>query len=69
VRANPPDIVVVMHRRHREFGVAAFGRDVRFGRDLMAWIDAHYERVERIGPEPTDAEGFGILILRRAARD
>ena len=67
LRENAPDIVVVMHRRHGEFGVAAFGHDARFGRDLMAWIDTHYERVERIGGEPSDEAGFGILILRRRA--
>jgi len=65
LREHPPDIVVVMHRRHGEFGVAAFGQDARFGRDLMAWIGAHYQRVERIGREPSDEAGFGILILRR----
>jgi len=67
LRANPADIVVVMHRHHGEFGVGAFGRDPRFGRDLMAWVGAHYEPIERFGRDPADEAGFGIRILRRRA--
>lgn len=62
---HPPDFVVLAHRRHEEFGVGPFGRDPRNGRGLRAWIDAHYERVARIGPEPFGTGGFGLVILRR----
>jgi len=64
---NPPDFAVLAHRDAREFGVGPFGRDARNGRRLRAWLDAHYERVVRIGPEPFAGDGFGLVILRRRA--
>jgi hypothetical protein len=65
IRANPPDYVVLMDRDHRQFGVSPFGEDPRFGRSLMQWVDAHYQREGAIGPEPFEGRGFGIAILRR----
>jgi hypothetical protein len=65
LEAEPPDFAVLAHRDAGEFGVGAFGRDPRNGRRLRAWLDAHYERVERIGPEPFGSDGFGLVILRR----
>jgi 4-amino-4-deoxy-L-arabinose transferase-like glycosyltransferase len=66
IRAHPPDFVVLMDRDHREFGVGPFGVDPRNGRRLVEWVDEHYRRVARIGPEPFRSRGFGIVILRRA---
>jgi len=63
--ANPPDFAVLAHRDPGEFGVGPFGRDPRNGVRLRAWLDAHYERVARIGPEPFGSDGFGLVILRR----
>ncbi len=63
--ANPPDFAVLAHRDPGEFGVGPFGRDPRNGARLRAWLDARYERVARIGPEPFGSDGFGLLILRR----
>jgi hypothetical protein len=65
LQAHPPDFAVLAHRDAREFGVGAFGRDPRNGRRLRAWLDAHYERVVRVGPEPFGSDGFGLVILRR----
>ncbi len=65
LEAHPPDFAVLAHRDAREFGVGAFGRDPRNGQRLRAWLDAHYERVARVGAEPFGSEGFGLVILRR----
>ncbi len=65
LRSDPPDFVVLAHRDGREFGVGPFGQDPRNGKRLREWIDAAYERVARIGPEPFGGEGFGLVILRR----
>jgi hypothetical protein len=63
--AEPPHWVVLAHRESREFGVGAFGRDPRNGRALLAWVEAHYERVERFGSQPFGGGGFGAVVLRR----
>jgi hypothetical protein len=65
LEAHPADWAVLAHRDSREFGVGPFGRDPRNGRRLRAWLDAHYERVARVGPEPFGSDGFGLVILRR----
>lgn len=65
LRANPPDFVALVHRGHREFGVGPFGEDPRYGRGLLEWVRAGYERIERIGPEPFGDAGFGVVLLRR----
>jgi hypothetical protein len=62
---HPPDFVVLAHRQSGEFGVGPFGKDPRNGRELLAWVEAGYERVARVGPEPFGRDGFGLVILRR----
>ena len=63
-RASPPDLVLLVHRDAREYGVGAFGTDPRFGEDLMRWIRARYVEVERLGAEPfAEPDRFGISIL------
>jgi hypothetical protein len=68
VRQHPPDTLVLMHRRHGEFGAGPFGGGERFGRDLLAWVREHYTTVETIGGEPFADAGFGVAILRRNDR-
>ena len=65
LRAASPDVVVLVHRGHREFGVGRFGVDPRYGRGLMRWVTEEYEPIEAIGPEPFGADGFGVALLRR----
>jgi hypothetical protein len=67
VRAHPPDLVVLLTRRHREFGVGPFGSDPRFGRDLLAFVRANYVPVAAIGDPPFAGRGFGAEVLRRRA--
>jgi hypothetical protein len=65
LRAQPPDWVALIDRASDEFGVGAFGSDPANGAAIRAWVDAHYRRERRIGPEPFHGEGFGIVLLRR----
>jgi hypothetical protein len=67
LRAHPPDFIVLIHRNYDEFGVGPFGTDPRNGRAIMGWVRARYRRVERLGEEPFQGRGFGIVILRRRA--
>jgi hypothetical protein len=64
VRAHPPDFVALVHRRSQEFGVGPFGRDPRNGRELLAWVEAHYRRFDLVGAEPFGEE-FGVALLER----
>ena len=66
LRARPPDVVALVHRRSDEFGVGSFGVDPRNGRRLMDWVERGYRRVARLGAEPFGSEGFGVVLLRRA---
>lgn len=68
LQAAPPDYVVVVHKDTREFGVGLFGRDPRYGKLVMDWVNAHYRPVARFGFEPLVWDAFGIKILERADR-
>jgi hypothetical protein len=68
LRAHPPDVLALVHRRSDEFGVGSFGVDPRNGRRLMAWVERGYRRVARLGAEPFESEGFGVVLLRRAGQ-
>ena len=69
VMASRPDLVVLVHRNHREFGTGPFGSDPRNGRGLLAWIRRSYERVQRLGAEPFAGRAFGVEIWRRRDAD
>jgi hypothetical protein len=65
LRAHPPDWVALLDRAHEEFAAGAFGADAENGRELLRWVEQHYRRELRIGPEPFRGEGFGIVLLSR----
>jgi hypothetical protein len=67
LQAAPPDYVVVVHKDTREFGVGFFGRDPRYGRLVMDWVNANYRSVARFGFEPNVMDQFGIKVLARTA--
>jgi len=64
LRREPADFVVLIDRKHEEFGVGPFGRDPRNGRRIVAWVEANYRRIERFGAEPFQGRGFGVVLLR-----
>lgn len=65
VIAARPDLVVLVHRDHGEFGVGPFGVDPRNGRDLLEWVHENYELVQRLGAPPFRSRAFGVEIWRR----
>ena len=62
-RSSPPDFVALVDRNSAEFGYRYFGQD--YGRELQAWIDAHYLTVGTIGAPPMKGQGFGIELRAR----
>lgn len=67
LRQNPPDLVLLVHKDLREYGVGLFGEG--YARDLLDWVRAEYRTIERIGDPPLrEFSLFGIEVLRRATR-
>ena len=62
---HPPDLVVIVHRDTSEYGVGFFGRDPRYGPQIMDWVARRYETAALIGSEPLVGPEFGIKILRQ----
>lgn len=60
-----PDYFVIVHRNAWEYGVDFFGKDIRYGKKIMTWVDANYNTVEKFGFEPLRNDYFGIKILKR----
>jgi hypothetical protein len=60
----PPDYVVLVHKDTSEWGVGPFGRDNRYGRRIVRWVNQNYEPVVLFGDEPFETNAFGIKILK-----
>jgi hypothetical protein len=60
---SPPDFVALVHADTSEYGYRFFGQD--YGRQLRAWIDAHYRPVKLLGGTPLTDQGPGVLLLQR----
>lgn len=63
-KANPPDLIALVHRNTSEFKVRFFAKD--YARGVGAWIDAEYRPVFLAGATPFRDQRFGILLLERA---
>jgi hypothetical protein len=62
--ARPPEWIVLAHKPTAEYGLPFFGQD--YGRELFAWIRAHYAVAAAFGGPPLQRGTlFGIEILRR----
>jgi hypothetical protein len=66
LRRDPPDYVLLVHKDTTEFGVGPFGRDDRYGRGIIEWVEREYRSVALFGDEPLRDDRFGIRILKRA---
>jgi len=64
-RAQPPDFIILAHRETGEYGVGYFGADPRYGRDILAWVEANYRSVALIGAEPLRDGQYGMKLLKR----
>jgi 4-amino-4-deoxy-L-arabinose transferase-like glycosyltransferase len=63
-RADPPDYVLLVHKKTVEYGALFFGRG--YGRRLLAWVKAHYHPVRLFGEPPLRVgTRFGIRVLKR----
>jgi len=63
LRANPPELVALVHKDTSEYGFRFFGRD--YGLELMRWLEANYRRGQLIGSQPFVDERFGIVLYER----
>lgn len=63
-RTRPDWIALVYSASQQEFRLGRFGEDPRNGRALLAWIEANYETVDRIGAEPFKSRYFGAKLMR-----
>lgn len=66
--AAAPAFVLLVRSDVREYGVAPFGRDPRFGASQMAWIERNYRASGRFGAPPSDDTTFGIEVFERRNR-
>lgn len=64
-RATPPDYLLLVHRETGEYGLDFFGRKKGYGKEMLEWINAHYETVALFGAEPLKTTEFGVKILKK----
>jgi hypothetical protein len=63
--AAPPDYILLVFRDTSVYGVASFGVESRYGREIMDWVDSRYETIDVIGERPVRDGGRGIEFLKR----
>lgn len=66
--AHPPNLVAIISRNLREYGIERYGQDPNFGGRLLTWLDQHYEQVARVGGDPLNSRQRGAVILQRSTR-
>jgi hypothetical protein len=63
---NPPDYIVLVHKRAAEYGVGYFGKSQKYGKGIMEWVNKNYKKVILFGDEPFEKEKqFGIKIYTK----
>jgi 4-amino-4-deoxy-L-arabinose transferase-like glycosyltransferase len=63
LKANPPDVIVLISRNLTEYGVTTFGID--YAKDILAWIGQDYGRpVLQIDNNPLKKRAFGVWIFQ-----
>ena len=65
LRANPPDLVVLISRDLREYGVAGWGEKAGAGKEILDWLAADYRPAATVGGDPLDAKQRGAVLFRR----
>jgi 4-amino-4-deoxy-L-arabinose transferase-like glycosyltransferase len=62
---NSPDYIILVGTDFAGFGEKYFGMEERYGRDLMKWVNAHYEQKCLIGDNWLQTGRFGVKILQK----
>ena len=60
-----PDFIILVHKNTSEYGEDFFGRNVRYGKPIMDWVNQNYQTVVKIGDEPLKDDRFGIKVMKK----
>ncbi len=69
LESHPPDLVVIVSRNLREYGVERYGARLGQGREIMEWLSRDYRQIAHVRGDPFDVRQRGALILERATRE
>ena len=61
---HPPDVVVIISRNLREYGIARYGDRVGHGKLLLRWVDDNYNQIAQLGGDPFDYRDRGAIIFK-----
>ncbi|MSU24521.1 MAG: hypothetical protein EXS32_11955 [Opitutus sp.] len=67
LEAHPPDVVVIISRDLKEFGITQYGERDGGGRQIMQWLGQHYQVAHHIGDDPLNSDQRGAYVLQRKA--
>ena len=65
---HSPDYIILIGMDFAGFGETYFGMSERCGRDLMQWINSHYEQKSLIGDDWLRTGRFGLKIFQKSER-
>jgi MFS family permease len=62
---HPPDLVVIVSRDLREYGIQRYGEAPGKGALLLRWVDDNYNQAAHLGGDPLNPGERGAIIFRR----
>ncbi len=60
----PPELVALISRDLREFGIERYGQKSGEGLEILSWVQANYVVIRRIYDDPLDPARCGAILLR-----
>jgi len=69
LKQHPPDCVVIITRPLIEFGIARYGAQPDEGRQILDWVNTHYEVDVAKGGDPLDDTQCGVKVLTPKPED
>lgn len=65
LQRQPPDIVAIVSRDLREYGIQRYGENPGSGQQILTWVANNYTVVGSIGGDPLDYRQRGGMVLTR----
>lgn len=62
---RPPDVVVIVSRDLRDYGIQRYGERPGSGELILSWVAQNYTQTAHVGGDPLDYRDRGAVILKR----
>ncbi|HEY4284963.1 MAG TPA: hypothetical protein VGM62_18010 [Chthoniobacterales bacterium] len=65
LQEHPPDLVLIISRDLREYGIRRYGESPGSGEEIVQWVQRNYEELGHVGGDPFDFNQRGGIVFSR----